>query len=40
MQVDIMAMERVMSMKLPKLINKEMNYKEIYKEIKKLIEII
>ena len=38
--MDIMALERVMSMKLPKLINKEMNYKEIYKEIKKLIEII
>ena len=38
--MDIMALERIMSMKLPKLINNEMNYKEIYKEIKKLIEII
>ena len=38
--LDIMALERVMSMKLPKLIKKEMNYKDIYKEIKKLIEII
>ena len=38
--MDIMALERVMSMKLPKLIKKEMNYKDIYKEIKKLIEII
>ncbi|WP_143316854.1 BRO family protein [Clostridium sp. HBUAS56017] len=38
--LDIMAIERVMSMKLPKLINKEMPYKDVYKEIKKLISII
>lgn len=38
--MDIMALERVMSMKLPKLTNKEMPYKDIYKEIKKLISII
>ncbi|SDO87686.1 BRO family protein [Clostridium gasigenes] len=38
--MDIMALERVMAMKLPKLIDKETNYKEAYKEIKKLIEII
>ena len=38
--LDIMALERVMSMKLPKLINKEMNYKDIYKEIKKIILMI
>lgn len=38
--MDISALERVMSMKLPKLIDKDMNYKDIYKEIKKLIELI
>lgn len=38
--MDIMVLERVMSMKLPKLINKEMPYKDVYKEIKKLLSII
>lgn len=38
--IDIMALERVMSMKLPKLINKDMPYKDVYKEIKNLIAII
>jgi len=38
--MDIMALERVMSMRLPKLITKEMPYKDVYKEIKKLIAII
>ncbi|MGL5715037.1 MAG: BRO-N domain-containing protein [Paraclostridium sp.] len=37
---DIQALERVISMKLPKLIDKDMHYKDAYKEIKKLIEII
>ncbi|MCC0704904.1 Bro-N domain-containing protein [Clostridioides sp. ES-S-0049-02] len=37
---DIQALERVISMKLPKLIDKDMNYKEIYRKIKELIEII
>lgn len=40
MLMDIQALERVISMKLPKLINKNTPYKEVYKEIKKLIEEI
>ncbi len=38
--MDIMALERVMSMKLPKLVTKDMPYKDIYKEIKNLIATI
>lgn len=38
--MDIMALERVMSMKLPKLVTKSMQYKDIYKEIKNLIASI
>ncbi|HBG1010316.1 TPA: BRO family protein, partial [Clostridioides difficile] len=37
---DIQALERIISMKLPKLIDKDMNYKEVYKKIKELIEMI
>lgn len=37
---DIQALERITSMKLPKLIDKDMNYKEVYKKIKELIEMI
>lgn len=37
---DVQALERVISMKLPKLIDKDMNYKEIYRKIKELIDII
>ncbi len=37
---DIQALERVISMKLPKLIDKDMNYKVIYMKIKELIDII
>ncbi|HFL2530349.1 TPA: BRO family protein [Clostridioides difficile] len=37
---DMQALERVISMKLPKLIDKDMNYKEIYRKIKELIDII
>lgn len=35
--MDIMALERVMSMKLQKLIKTNTNYKEVYKKIKELI---
>ncbi len=38
--MDIMALERVMSMKLEKLISTDIPYKEVYKEIKKLIATI
>lgn len=38
--MDIMALERVIAMKLPKLVTKEMQYKQVYQEIKKLIEAI
>lgn len=38
--MDIMALERVISMKLPKLINENTDYKEIYKIIKELINNI
>ena len=37
---DIQALERVISMKLSKLIDKNMNYKDIYKKIKELIMMI
>jgi len=37
---DIKALERIITMKLPKLINKEMDYKEIYSKIKELINEI
>ncbi|MCC0629106.1 BRO family protein, partial [Clostridioides sp. ES-S-0171-01] len=37
---DIQALERIISMKLPKLIDKDMDYKEVYKKIKELIEMI
>ena len=35
-----MALERVIGMKLPKLIDINMEYKKVYQEIKKLIEVI
>lgn len=38
--MDIMALERVIAMKLPKLINEDMDYKQIYKIIKELINNI
>lgn len=38
--MDIMAVERVVVMKLSKLITQEMHYREIYKKIKELIEDI
>ncbi|MBY1606332.1 BRO family protein, partial [Clostridioides difficile] len=38
--LDIQALERIISMKLPKLIDRDMNYKEVYKKIKELIEMI
>lgn len=38
--MDIMALERVISMKLPKLIDANMHYKEVYKKIKELINQI
>lgn len=38
--MDIMALERVIAMKLPKLITSDMHYKQVYQEIKKLIEAI
>ena len=38
--MDVMALERVVSMKLPKLINENMDYHEVYKHIKKMISII
>ena len=38
--LDIMALERVVAMKLPKLISADMPYKQAYQEIKKLIEAI
>ncbi len=38
--MDVMALERIVSMKLPKLINENMDYHEVYKHIKKLISII
>lgn len=37
---DIQALERVISMKLSKLIDKNMNYKDVYKKIKELIMMI
>ncbi|HBG1534384.1 TPA: BRO family protein [Clostridioides difficile] len=37
---DIQALERVITMKLDKLINEDMDYKDVYKKIKELIEII
>ena len=33
---DIQALERVISMKLSKLIDKNMNYKDVYKKIKSI----
>ena len=38
--MDIMALERVITMKLPKLITDDMDYHDVYKQIKKLISII
>ena len=38
--LDIMALERIIAMKLPKLITSDMHYKQVYLEIKKLIEAI
>ena len=38
--MDIMALERVVSMKLPKLITEDIDYHEVYKKIKELISII
>lgn len=38
--MDIMALERVVAMKLPKLINKDTPYKQVYQEIKNLISSI
>lgn len=38
--MDIMALERVIAMKLPKLVTADMHYKQVYQEIKKLIEAI
>ncbi|HEK4853250.1 TPA: BRO family protein [Clostridioides difficile] len=37
---DIQALERVITMKLDKLINEDMNYKDVYKKIKELIDLI
>ncbi len=38
--MDIMALERVIAMKLSKLVRADMHYKQVYQEIKKLIEAI
>jgi prophage antirepressor-like protein len=38
--MDIMALERIMAMKLPKLVNAQTPYKQVYQEIKKLISDI
>ena len=38
--MDIMALERVIAMKLSKLVTADMHYKQVYQEIKKLIEAI
>lgn len=38
--MDVMALERIISMKLPKLINENMDYHDVYKQIKKLISVI
>lgn len=38
--LDIIALERVIAMKLPKLVKEDMPYKEVYQEIKKLIASI
>ncbi|WP_227483184.1 hypothetical protein [Clostridioides sp. ES-S-0001-03] len=37
---DIQALERVITMKLDKLINEDMDYKDVYKKIKELIDLI
>ncbi|MCC0647885.1 BRO family protein [Clostridioides sp. ZZV15-6598] len=37
---DIQALERVVTMKLDKLINEDMDYKDVYKKIKELIDLI
>ncbi|MCE4722119.1 BRO family protein [Clostridioides difficile] len=37
---DIQALERVITMKLNKLINEDMDYKDVYKKIKELIDLI
>lgn len=38
--LDIMALERIIAMKLPKLVHQNMDYKQIYQEIKNLIAAI
>lgn len=38
--LDIMALERIIAMKLPKLVKADTPYKQVYQEIKKLIEAI